>query len=79
MSRFRYFVVKEGTNWEIRFDGQKLKYVYKTQADAMAVARLTAQKNWLEKTMPSEVTIQGDDGQWRASDTYGNDPFPPRG
>lgn len=79
MARFRYFVVKEGTNWEIRFEGQKEKYVYRTQADAMTTARVTAKANWEKNGIPSEVTIQGDDGKWRASDTYGNDPNPPRG
>ena len=79
MPRFRYFVVKSGTNWEIKFDGQTERFLYQTQAQAMQAAKEAARANWDNHGRPSEVTIQGTDGQWRASDTYGNDPNPPRG
>ena len=44
-----------------------------TQAEARAVARSIA------INQKSEVVVHGRNGQIRAKDSYGNDPFPPRG
>ena len=44
-----------------------------TQAEAIAVARSIA------INQNSEILIHGKNGRIRARDSYGNDPFPPRG
>ncbi|MBR2934561.1 MAG: DUF2188 domain-containing protein [Oscillospiraceae bacterium] len=44
-----------------------------TQAEAVAIARQIA------INQKSECVIHGRNGQIRAKDSYGNDPFPPKG
>ena len=44
-----------------------------TQAEAAAIARSIAMNQH------SERVIHGKNGQIRAKDSYGNDPFPPKG
>ena len=44
-----------------------------TQAEARSIARSIA------INQNSEVVVHGCDGKIRAKDSYGNDPFPPRG
>lgn len=44
-----------------------------TQAEARFIARSIA------INQKAEVVIHGRDGRIRAKDSYGNDPFPPRG
>ena len=44
-----------------------------TQAEAKAIARTIA------INQKSEVMVHGRNGRIRAKDSYGNDPFPPRG
>ena len=44
-----------------------------TQREATNVARTIA------RNMQSELVIHGKDGRIRQKDSYGNDPFPPRG
>lgn len=45
----------------------------RTQAEAISTARTIAQHQ------ESELVIHGTDGRIRAKDSYGNDPFPPKG
>lgn len=44
-----------------------------TQAEAISIAREIA------KNQQSELLIHGRNGQIRARDSYGNDPYPPEG
>ena len=44
-----------------------------TQAEAQTIARSIA------INQKSEVVVHGRNGRIRAKDSYGNDPFPPRG
>ena len=44
-----------------------------TQYDAIAIGREIA------RNQHSELVIHGTDGRIRAKDSYGNDPFPPKG
>ena len=44
-----------------------------TQKEAIELARAIAQKQ------QSELVIHGKDGKIRAKDSYGNDPYPPKG
>lgn len=81
MARTYYYVVSSGSEWEVKFDGQKpnTRYPYATQDQAIQAARLTATKNWEEHGQLSGVRIQRVGGQWRDEWTYGEDPHPPRG
>lgn len=76
MSRAQYFILSDQGRWKIRYEGKD--YLYSTQRDAMKAA-VDAAHNAGRKGYDAQVLIQGQDGQWRAEWTYGNDPYPPRG
>ena len=60
--------------WQIKGAGNKKATVRTaTQAEAIAIARGIA------KNQHSELVIHGTNGKIRAKDSFGNDPFPPRG
>lgn len=61
-------------NWQGIGEGNsRASFVTKTQREACGKARNLAIKNH------SEVLIHGVDGKIRARDSYGNDPYPPKG
>lgn len=67
-------VVPHSSGWAVRGAGNsKASSVHQTQAQAAAAARDTAQRQH------SEVLIHGRNGQIRERDSYGNDPYPPKG
>lgn len=67
-------VVPHGNGWAVRGAGNsRVTSTYDTQADAVARGREIAQNQH------SELLIHGRNGQIRARDSYGNDPFPPKG
>ncbi|QCB53930.1 DUF2188 domain-containing protein [Sphingopyxis sp. PAMC25046] len=67
-------VVPHASGWAVRGAGNsRASSVHSTQAEAAQVARATAQRQG------SELLIHGRNGQIRARDSYGNDPFPPKG
>jgi hypothetical protein len=51
----------------------KVTSIHKTQKGAIDAARETC------KSKKSELVIHGKNGQIRGRDSYGNDPFPPKG
>ncbi len=60
--------------WENRKSGNsRASSVHNTQADAIKRGRELAQNN------RSEHNIKGVDGKIRDKNSYGNDPFPPKG
>lgn len=66
-------VVPHDGGWAVRGEGnQRATSVHDTQAEAIDHARTIAQNE------RSEVVIHGRDGRIRDSDSYGNDPNPPR-
>ncbi|MBE7497321.1 MAG: DUF2188 domain-containing protein [Verrucomicrobiaceae bacterium] len=70
----RIFVVKHSEGWAVKRPGaDRASFVTQTQAESIAQARSMA------KSERAELTIQGRDGKFRASDSYGRDPFPPQG
>jgi hypothetical protein len=70
--RNQHVVPKDG-NWAVRGSGSsRATRVYKTQRDAITVAREIA------RNQKSELIIHGRDGRIREKNSYGNDPFPPR-
>lgn len=67
-------VVPNGNNWAVKGEGNsKNTKITQTQKEAIDIARTIARKE------QSELVIHGKDGQIRQKDSYGNDPFPPRG
>ncbi|MFC0525791.1 DUF2188 domain-containing protein [Pontibacillus salicampi] len=69
-----YYTVKYGDKWASRKEGSsRVSKVSDTQKEAMEYSRKQAKKNH------SEHRIQGKDGRFRDSDSYGKDPFPPKG
>ncbi|MEQ5306992.1 DUF2188 domain-containing protein [Providencia huaxiensis] len=67
-------VVKRPEGWAVRGENNSRDTsVYRTQEDARLAAREIA------KNQKSEVVIHGRDGRIRDKDSYGNDPFPPKG
>lgn len=67
-------VVPRNEGWVVRKEGStRATSVHSTQREAVDAARKIAQhKN-------GELVIHGRDGRIRDRDSYGSDPFPPRG
>jgi hypothetical protein len=67
-------VVKHPAGWATKRPGaERASFVEKIQADAIAHGRRMA------KADGAELTIQGRNGKFRESNSYGSDPFPPQG
>jgi hypothetical protein len=67
-------VVPAGDDWGVRGEGnERLTSIHDTQAEAEAAAREIA------INQRSEVVIHRPDGRIRDKNSYGNDPYPPRG
>ena len=67
-----FHVVKSGTNWSVKSNKRVLSS-HNTQKNAIdsAITRT--------KRAKTEVVIHGRDGRIRSKDSYGNDPYPPKG
>lgn len=67
-------VAPRGDKWIVKGEGNdRATRVVATQKEAIAIAKPIA------KAQGSELTIRGRDGQIREKNSYGKDPFPPRG
>lgn len=67
-------VVPTGDGWGVKGEGnERLTSHHDTQGRAVEAAREIAIRN------RSEVVIHRPDGRIRDRDSYGNDPFPPKG
>jgi len=67
-------VVPHDDKWGVRGEGnERLTSTHDTQREAIDAAREIA------RNQQSELFIHGQDGRIRERDSYGNDPFPPRG
>lgn len=74
MTKKNQHVVPHDGNWAVRGAGNsRLTSVHETQAEAITRAQDIA------RNQQSEMLIHGRNGQIRERNTYGNDPFPPRG
>jgi alkanesulfonate monooxygenase SsuD/methylene tetrahydromethanopterin reductase-like flavin-dependent oxidoreductase (luciferase family) len=68
------WVVRHGDGWAQRGEGNdRVTRTFDRQEDAISAARDTAKRE------RSELIIQGEDGQIRARNSFGNDPHPPKG
>ncbi|QEE35200.1 DUF2188 domain-containing protein [Octadecabacter sp. SW4] len=67
-------VVPNGGRWSVRKAGSdRASNTYETQGEAIEVARERA------RNQHTELYIHGRDGRIRARDSYGRDPYPPKG
>lgn len=67
-------VVPNNDKWAIKGEGNnKYTKITQTQKEAIEIAREIA------RNQQSELLIHGKNGQIRERDSYGNDPFPPKG
>jgi uncharacterized protein YdaT len=67
-------VVPHNNQWAVLGEGNaKATAVYSTQQEAILRAKEIAQNQ------QSELLIHGTNGQIRERNSYGNDPFPPKG
>jgi uncharacterized protein YdaT len=66
-------VVPHGDDWAVRREGAaRVSSTHDTQREAIDAARRTAQREH------TEVVIHRPNGRIRDSDSYGNDPCPPK-
>jgi len=73
MKKIQHVVPKDG-QWAIKAENSsRATKVIDTQKEAISIAREIA------KNQGSELFIHGKNGQIRERDSYGNDPFPPKG
>ena len=74
MGRNQHVTKHPSGGWQVKGAGNSRATVRtSTQKEAIAIARDIA------TNQKSEVLIHGMDGQIRAKDSYGHDPFPPKG
>lgn len=67
-------VTPHGNQWQVKGAGnQKATAVTQTQQQAIKIAHDIAQNQ------KSELVIHGQNGQIRQKDSFGNDPYPPKG
>lgn len=67
-------VVPHGGNWAVKGEGnEKVTSTHSTQREAIEQARNIAQNQ------KAELFIHGENGKIRERNSYGNDPFPPKG
>lgn len=67
-------VVPHGDKWQVRGEGnERSTGTFDTQKEAINRAREIA------RNQESELLIHGRNGQIRDRNSYGNDPFPPKG
>ena len=73
MSKKDIHVVPHKDGWAVKKEGgERASSVHRTQSDALEQARNQGRQDKVE------VVIHRPNGQIRNSDSYGNDPFPPK-
>lgn len=67
-------VLPHPDGWQVKGGGnRRATAVTSTQAKAIAIAKNIAKNN------SSELVVHGKNGQIRQKNSYGNDPYPPKG
>jgi len=73
MTKKDYHVVSNGDEWAVkRKGGERASSVHRTRREAIDAGRDLA------KNHETELVIHRPNGQIRDSDSYGNDPYPPK-
>jgi hypothetical protein len=74
MAKKNQHVVPYQDGWAVRGEGnQRVTSIHPTQREAIEAGRDIA------RNQESELFIHGENGQIRERNTYGHDPFPPKG
>ncbi len=74
MSKKGQHVVPNGGKWSVRKAGAaRASGTYEKQSEAITQAKKIA------KNQKTELYIHGRDGRIRERNSYGNDPYPPKG
>lgn len=74
MTRRNQHIVPHARGWAVKGAGsQRATSVHSTQQQAIDAGRQVA------RNQSTELLIHRPNGQIRARDSHGNDPFPPRG
>jgi len=74
MHKNQHVTHRSDGNWQVIGAGnERATAVTRTQAEAIEIAKGIAKNN------QAEMFIHGLDGKIRERNSYGNDPFPPRG
>ncbi|QMW05420.1 DUF2188 domain-containing protein [Spirosoma foliorum] len=74
MAKSNVHIVPRGDQWAVkRANGQRATRLVDTQQDAIDVGRNIARHQQVE------LIIHNQDGQINRRDSYGHDPYPPRG
>ena len=74
MKKNQHVTRRPDGNWQVLGSGNiKATKITLTQAEAIKIATNIAQNQ------KSELFIHGRNGQIRARNSYGNDPYPPKG
>ena len=68
----RYHVVKARNHWAVKNNGLTLSG-HSTQREAIESGKMIA------KLTSGELSIHGKNGRIREKNSYGHDPFPPKG
>lgn len=67
-------IVPHSDGWAVKIEGNdRATSVHRTQEQAIEAGRDRARRD------ESEILIHGENGRIRERDSYGSDPFPPRG
>lgn len=73
MAKKDYHVVPHGEGWAVKREGaERASSLHETQSDAIQDGKRLAQIN------KAELVIHRPNAQIRDSDSYGNDPVPPK-
>ncbi len=74
MTKKNQHVVPRNNGWAVKSAGsERASSIHSTQAEAISQARSNAMKQ------NSEMLIHGKNGQIRERNSYGSDPYPPKG
>ncbi|XDZ64977.1 DUF2188 domain-containing protein [Alphaproteobacteria bacterium LSUCC0684] len=69
-----YWVTREGIAWKVKREGaERASSLHPTQAEAWIEAKRLA------RLSKGEAILQGENGKIRGRNSYGNDPYPPKG
>lgn len=73
MTKKDYHIVPQSNGWAVKREGaERASSLHSTQGEAIDAGKQLAQSN------RTELVIHRPNGQIRDSDSYGNDPVPPR-
>lgn len=74
MSKKNQHIVPHEDGWAVRGEGnQRVTSIHDTQQEAIRAGRDIA------RNQSSELLIHGENGRIRERNSYGDDPFPPKG